>query len=388
MAGRPPLKVGHHGNISYTNIRPRQVQATCYVRDPDGVRREVTAQGTSKPAARANLLDKISDRLGIGGEITAETKLVEVAQLWLAEVERKVADGQLAPNTLRVYRSALTNHVEPGVGQLRVREATPAALDRFITTLRANNATDIVKTSRSVLSGIMGFAVRRGALGVNPVREVGRIHRGRKSAARALTAAERTAWLTAMDADIVACRHDLPDLTRMLLATGVRIAECLALDFKDLEPNPGLVAVDWQITRITGKGLVRGPTKSEAGERTLRLPRWGVEIVKRRGDTRNWTGPLFPDAKGGWRDPSNTSRVFREARERAGFGWITSHNFRKTVATILDEAGLSAREIADQLGHAKVSMTQDVYLGRHAVGEAAAAALDDIFDEVPGISAE
>ena len=42
--------------------------------------------------------------------------------------------------------------------------------------------------------------------------------------------------------------------------------------------------------------------------------------------------------------------------------WITSHTFRKTAATILDEAALSARLIADQLGHARPSMTQDVYL--------------------------
>ena len=50
--------------------------------------------------------------------------------------------------------------------------------------------------------------------------------------------------------------------------------------------------------------------------------------------------------------------------------------FRKTAATELDRAGLSARVIADQLGHAKVSMTQDRYLGRRVVSEEAAAALD------------
>jgi integrase len=55
---------------------------------------------------------------------------------------------------------------------------------------------------------------------------------------------------------------------------------------------------------------------------------------------------------------------------------VTSHVFRKTAATELDRAGLSAREIADQLGHAKVSMTQDRYLGRRAGGSAATDALD------------
>ena len=59
--------------------------------------------------------------------------------------------------------------------------------------------------------------------------------------------------------------------------------------------------------------------------------------------------------------------------------WITSHSFRKTTATILDDAGQSARQIADQLGHARPSMTQDVYMGRRAKNPAAAAALNSAF---------
>jgi integrase len=42
----------------------------------------------------------------------------------------------------------------------------------------------------------------------------------------------------------------------------------------------------------------------------------------------------------------------------------------------LDEAGLSARMIADQLGHARPSMTQDVYMARKVVNPMSAAALD------------
>ena len=45
---------------------------------------------------------------------------------------------------------------------------------------------------------------------------------------------------------------------------------------------------------------------------------------------------------------------------------MTFHAWRKTTATVLDEAGATARMIADQLGHSRVSMTQDVYLGRRS----------------------
>ncbi|WP_084328238.1 tyrosine-type recombinase/integrase [Intrasporangium oryzae] len=46
---------------------------------------------------------------------------------------------------------------------------------------------------------------------------------------------------------------------------------------------------------------------------------------------------------------------------------VTSHNVRRTTASALADAGLSARIIADRLGHARPSMTQDVYVVRRAV---------------------
>lgn len=84
---------------------------------------------------------------------------------------------------------------------------------------------------------------------------------------------------------------------------------------------------------------------------------------------------IFPSPEGRLRDPSNTNDDLRTALDRAGFPWVTSHAFRKTVATRLDEAGLSARQIADHLGHNRPSLTQDVYMGRGLPSPAAAAAL-------------
>jgi integrase len=55
--------------------------------------------------------------------------------------------------------------------------------------------------------------------------------------------------------------------------------------------------------------------------------------------------------------------------------WVTSHNFRKTTATLLDEAGQTPRQVADQLGQSRPSMTQDVYFGRRARNPEAASAL-------------
>ncbi|MBB4688325.1 site-specific integrase [Amycolatopsis jiangsuensis] len=53
--------------------------------------------------------------------------------------------------------------------------------------------------------------------------------------------------------------------------------------------------------------------------------------------------------------------------------------FRKTAATVLDDAKLSSRQIADQLGHARPSITQDVYMGRTTVSRDNAVALESMW---------
>jgi integrase len=85
---------------------------------------------------------------------------------------------------------------------------------------------------------------------------------------------------------------------------------------------------------------------------------------------------VFPAPLGGWRDPSNTQADLREAFASAGYDWITTHTFRKTVAILMDHAGLSSRAAADQLGHANTSMTTDVYFGRKVAATGAAAVLE------------
>lgn len=77
-------------------------------------------------------------------------------------------------------------------------------------------------------------------------------------------------------------------------------------------------------------------------------------------------GPVFPNSLGGLRDKHNTLAQWRQFRADAGFAWVTIRTFRRSVATILDGAGLSARRIADQLGQSKISTTLGLYMGRRA----------------------
>ncbi|MCR3746689.1 site-specific integrase [Lentzea californiensis] len=211
----------------------------------------------------------------------------------------------------------------------------------------------------------------------NPVGEVEPLEAGRKKSPRALTLEERILWLEMLESDPKAVKRDLPDLSRFMMATGVRIGEALAVYWEDVDFEAGTVAVNYTVIRVKGVGLIRKSTKTEAGERTLLLPQWALDMLRRRHKATSFpNGPVFPDALGGLRDPSNTRKDLRAARGGDEFAWVTSHVFRKTAATILDESGLSARQVADQFGHARPSMAQDTYMGRKTVDRRAADALE------------
>lgn len=86
-------------------------------------------------------------------------------------------------------------------------------------------------------------------------------------------------------------------------------------------------------------------------------------------------GVIFASDVGTLRDADNLAGQWRRIREALGFGWVASHTFRKSVATRLDEAGLSVRITADMLGHRRISTTTDIYQARRRVHKVAADAL-------------
>lgn len=383
---RPPLALGTHGKVRFSEIRKDGkavgYRARAQYRAFDGHTREIERSGKSRSGAERLLKQAINRELQTptGEDVTSKARFKDVADKWLAAQIRRAESGERAWGTIENYRSMLKNHVLPAFGELQLFEVTVPRLDRFFPALQDRSSAAHARTARAVVSGVLRYAVRQGALTTNPVRDIEPISGRTKRKARALTAEERQQWLAQLRLDPVAVRKDLPDLTLFMMATGVRIGEALALYWEGVDLEAGTVLIDWTVVRVKGKGLQRTDPKTPSAERVLRLPSWMVDVLRKRhreaqADKRPLDTPVFPDSLGGLRDPSNAMRDLRNARGTDGFAWVTSHVFRKTAATILDDAGLSPRDIADQLGHSKPSMTLDVYMGRTVVSPRAAIAL-------------
>ena len=375
--GRPPLPLGTHGAIrcykTGTGYRARTL-----ARDYDGRTRAVERWGKSKAAAEASLKLAVRGRARAQADeqITADTRLSVLAEAWYAALT------DLSPTTMQAYRDRLDRQILPGLGQLRVRELTVGILDRHLRLVTKDHGVATAKMTRSVLSGICTLATRHDALPRNPVRDVGALSTQAKRSPRAMTLPELKQLRAALTYDGQAIARDLPNFIDLMMATGMRIGEAAALSWADVNLDAGTVQVRATIARITGKGLIRKSTKTDTGLRILVLPSWCVHVVRNRAARLDrsadaWLdAPIFPAPLGSWRDPSNTQSDLRVAFDKAGFDWVTSHVFRKSVASVMDHAGLSSRAAADQLGHANTSMTTDVYFGRKVLLTGAAAVLE------------
>ena len=265
---------------------------------------------------------------------------------------------------METYGYAVSAHIVPRIGDLSVAEATPARLQKFLNAIEREAGPGAAKNCRSTLSGMLGLAVRNGALLHNPVRELERITQRKKKGSTAIPLDELPAFLERVRADGPLNESDTVDLIVFMLASGWRVAEACALDVASVDFEAGTAAVEAQNVRVKGKGIVRQPfAKSDKSARTTHLPEATTELLRQRHDRlREHTTLLFPTRLMRPRDPSNTQREIRERRDELGYPNLSTHAFRKTVATILDREGLSATEIADYLGHENPSMTQDVYM--------------------------
>lgn len=376
---RARLGYGERGAIQYTTLDDGRTQALVYYRDHAGRRRRKKANGRSKADARRRVLRLFTDELNAGGgAFTPRTAFRLAADRWMATVDELVARGRRSPTTADLYRRALRVHVVPGLGHLRLAELTTARVDDFLQQRLRRDSYAVAKLCRTVVSGICGWLVRQDALRSNPVRDTTPLEGSADRTARALTPSELRRWLAILDADEYAVRKDLPDLVRFLLATGVRLGEALGVTWSDVDLDAGLVSIERTVVRIAGRGLVTKPPKSRTSYRVLPLPCWAVDLLAERRRRTTDVGPVFPDARGGYRDRNNVERDFRLVRAGTAFEWVVPHTYRKTVATLLDSDGLSARFIADQLGHSRVSMTQDFYLGRRAVDATVATSLEQL----------
>lgn len=369
---RPRTPISSHGAISLVEVEPGKWRARTRFRFEDGRLRQVERFAPTKAKAEISLKRAMTTLTAAAGVDTKrETRIRDLADRFLA------SKADRAPRTLEAYEQAIGHLVLPRLGDVTVAEATPDRLQRFLDAVRLEHGPGAARSARAVLSGMLGLATRSGAVRTNPVRELEVIEKKPKGATP-VPLDELAGILEKVRGDERLAELDVADLVEFVAGSGLRISEAIALQWADVDLEAGAITVRANVVRAKGRGLIRqAHSKTDAGTRTIRV---APALVGLLGDrrVRASTELVFPTILGNLRDPRNTAADWAAARERLAIGEYTFHSFRKTVGTALDQAGLSARDIAEYLGHADPSLTQQVYMSKTVGGPRAANALDGL----------
>ncbi|WP_454858428.1 tyrosine-type recombinase/integrase [Promicromonospora soli] len=343
--------------------------ARCRFRDNDGRTRPVEAWGRSRTEAEQRLQAELTTRKRASSDtITAETRLEVLADYWL---RTKVDPSKLAVNTKQRYRYATEQYVIPGLGGLLLRECTVSRLEAWVTReVEVEERPASARLSLSCLKGMLDLAVREDVLTANPARSVTPVPATADAEVKALSVAEVVKLRAALALDQKAKSQDLGDLVDVLLATGCRIGEALALRWSEVDLNEHVVYLTGTVVREKGVRLFRQDTTKGKKPRGHLVPAFAVTMLERRASevVPGEFDLVFPSWRGGLREVTTVDKQWRGFRERhPEWTWITPKTFRKSVGTAV-ERGADIEAAAAQLGHSRSAVTAKHYVEIAAIG--------------------
>ncbi|MCF4122180.1 site-specific integrase [Antribacter sp. KLBMP9083] len=401
---RKPLPVGSHGNINRTPylgrvqlvgegkswytpggelvpLRSIRWAARCRFRDNDGRTRPVEAWGATGAEAERRLRDELTARKRAASDtITADTRLEVLADYWL---RTKVDPSKRAVNTKQRYRYTTEQYVIPGLGGLLLRECTVSRLEAWVAgEVEKHQAT--ARIALSCLKSMFDVAVREDAITANPATSVTPVPATASKDVQALSVEDVVTLRAALLSDAKARAQDLGDLVDVMLATGCRIGEALALRWVDVDLDKHVVYLTGTVVREERVGLFRQDTTKGKKARGHLIPEFAVTMLERRAAEvpPGELGLVFPSVRAGLREVSTVDRQWRTFRvHHAEWSWITPHTFRKSVGTAV-ERGADIEAAAAQLGHTRTAITAKHYVATPDLGPDHRAILER-FGETP-----
>lgn len=263
--------------------------------------------------------------------ITAATTVSALVDHWLAQLRTQ---GRLENTTINEYERVLRKLVVPVLGNSRLDELTTDRLNLVLADLGMQSV-NRQRKAKVVTGAMLDMAVEAGAMPSNPVRGSLSISRP-KSAARALTPEElnklRIAVHTWMTAERPGPKSsgDLADIIDLMLATGARIGEVLALRWSDIDLDARAAIISGTVKTETGKGTFR---RSLSATRTVALPEFAIIVLARRVAARMTSeiGAVFPTRNGTWQQVNNVERRWRQVRANAGLEGVTPNAFQQSA---------------------------------------------------------
>lgn len=332
-----------------------------------GKKVKTTITGRTKKEVKAKVQQAQSNFKANGSTVFKRVKVTtykELAALWLENYQMTVK-----PQTLVSTRQFLKNHILPVFGDMQLDKIHIAHIQSWVNKL----AFKIVNygVAASINKRILQYGVSMQLIPFNPAREV-ILPRPQKAGANRIKFIDKEDLKTFLDymerlAPTAYNYYYDSVLYKLLLATGCRYGEAVALEWSDIDFNSATISITKTYNRIVKQV---GTPKSKAGIRTISIDNKTILMLKQYRNRQRQAfmeigspapALVFSTTISQYPNSDARTKSLRYRCKEAGIPQFTFHAFRHTHASLLLNAGISYKELQHRLGHATLAMTMDTY---------------------------
>lgn len=304
----------------------------------------------------------------------------------ISDYGREYLEGlRLKPSTLAGYRRHFRVHVEPALGRKKISKLTKLDLNKLYRAMEAGGRMDgpnkgkpsspaTVRHVHALISQILKSAVSDGLVRQNVASQASPPSPSEARAPEfevwtAEQSARFLAWSEARDDYLFLAWH-------MLLHTGLRRGELLALRWRDVDLERATIAVARSVHYIKAKGEipVTGFTPPKSGKtRVVDIDAGTVARLRAHRESQSAV-PEFVQRDalvlcnrfGRVLNPEGfsqqfTQRVAKIRETEKDLPALHVHGLRHTHATLLLLAGKHPKIVQERLGHATIAITLNTY---------------------------
>lgn len=279
-----------------------------------------------------------------------------LSELWLVNTKL----GELKDQSYNNLKSQIRG-LNAYIGDMCVKDIKKSHIEQIRAKLIEEKKIDKYNKALGNARAIFDYAIDSNMILKNPTAGMKRLTN--KTNKRALTDQERqlfeTAPLTPFE----------KTFTMLLLYTGMRRSEALALNISDINFKQGYITVNKTLVLSkpsTSDEILQDNTKTSAGTRKIPISSKLSPILKEYCKDR--TGILFLSEYGNYIGTSTFTKrwniMMKKLQEFADFELaddITPHIFRHTYASDLYKAGVDIKTAQYLLGHKDIKTTLDIY---------------------------
>jgi|ERR1043165_6122576 integrase len=289
---------------------------------------------------------------------------ITVKEFFETVYEREVMrGGGLKDSTIRSARSRMRRHVEPFFRDVELAAVTYDDCLAFRSELvdREDLSGQTKRECLMLVRQMLDHALLRGIITGNPAALIKLPKKGR-------SVVEVPEYDDALKV-IAELRHPVARmLADVLLRTGMRLNEALALEWRGVNLRAATIRVAQSIDQVTGKIVA---TKTEH-VRIIDIPPSlvkrleGYRAAQEAGEIHRHDPWVFPaesktDEGRPFNDRNFQQRHWDPAITRAGVERFTPHALRHLFASHLLQRGVEISYVSKQLGHASIYTTHNYY---------------------------